>query len=51
MNHHSYEEYLPMLLGDSLPEYEGYDALVDPRIDLAFAAAAYRFVQQSQFLH
>ncbi|XP_012281785.1 dual oxidase 2 isoform X2 [Orussus abietinus] len=36
-------EWLPMWLGRSLPEYKGYDASVDPQIDQFFQAAAFRF--------
>ena len=39
-----YNEYLPSLLGlDVLPEYNGYDAEIDPSITRAFANAAFRF--------
>ena len=40
----TYNEYLPLLLGDKAPgEYEGYDKNTDPQISSAFATASYRF--------
>lgn len=40
----TYREFLPLLLGPgALGRYEGYDPNVDPTIDNAFAAAAFRF--------
>jgi hypothetical protein len=39
----SYKEYLPSLLGGPLPEYEGYDAEVDPSSDAFFISAAFRY--------
>ncbi|MEO0649255.1 MAG: peroxidase family protein [Planctomycetota bacterium] len=39
----TYNEFLPVLLGPhALPEYEGYDPAVDPRIANEFATAGYR---------
>ena len=38
----TYNEFLPILIGDALPEYEGYDPDVDPGIAAEFSAAAYR---------
>ena len=39
----TYNEYLPLLLGDSaLGEYSGYDSNVDPRISLEFANVSFR---------
>jgi hypothetical protein len=39
----TYNEFLPMLLGaDALPPYSGYKPEVNPGIDNAFSAAAYR---------
>ncbi|MEL7273629.1 MAG: peroxidase family protein [Pseudomonadota bacterium] len=39
----TYDEFLPMLLGDdAIPEYEGYDATVDPQIATEFSTAAFR---------
>lgn len=44
LQHITYNEYLPMLLGDgALSEYKGYDATVDPSIATEFSTAAYRF--------
>jgi len=39
----TYEEFLPVLLGDALPAYEGYDPEVDPQVTTEFATAAFRF--------
>ena len=39
----NYVEYLPVLLGTTLPPYAGYNASTDPRVDPAFAVAAYRY--------
>ncbi|MGF1538273.1 MAG: peroxidase family protein [Elainellaceae cyanobacterium] len=38
----TFNEYLPTLLGESLPDYEGYDSDVDPAISRVFANAAFR---------
>jgi len=39
----TYDEWLPALIGYGvLPDYEGYDATVDPQIANEFAAAAFR---------
>ncbi|MGE9270955.1 MAG: peroxidase family protein, partial [Verrucomicrobiales bacterium] len=44
MQHITYEEYLPVILGHhALPPYQGYAEDVDPRIANEFATAAYRF--------
>lgn len=37
-----YNEFLPALMGQSLPPYKGYKPTVNPGISNAFAAAAYR---------
>lgn len=40
----TYNEYLPLLLGaDAIPDYDGYDASVNPGVSIEFAAVAYRF--------
>lgn len=39
----SYEEFLPVLLGDAMDPYEGYDPSVDPQVTTEFSTAAYRF--------
>ena len=40
----TYNEFLPLLLGDDAPgEYQGYQDDVDPQISNAFASATYRF--------
>jgi peroxidase len=39
----SYEEFLPVLLGDALPAYDGYVEGLDVQISNEFATAAYRF--------
>ncbi|MGB7440461.1 MAG: peroxidase family protein [Coleofasciculaceae cyanobacterium] len=38
----TFNEYLPALLGSSLPEYTGYDSHIDPAISRAFSNAAFR---------
>jgi RHS repeat-associated protein len=44
MQHVTYDEFLPLLLGDdALPAYSGYDSTVDPRISSLFSVAAFRF--------
>jgi len=39
----TYNEYVPILLGEGLPKYAGYNPSVDASVDVAFAAAAYRY--------
>jgi len=39
----TFNEYAPLLLGEPLPEYRGYDQAADPAVDLSFAIAAYRY--------
>ena len=40
----TFDEFLPALLGqESLPDYTGYDAMVNPTIFNEFSAAAFRF--------
>lgn len=43
LQHITYHEFLPALLGHTLPRYRGYDRRVNPGISNAFATAAYRF--------
>jgi hypothetical protein len=38
----TYEEFLPLLIGDTLEDYEGFDADVNPQVSVEFADAAYR---------
>ncbi|MEB3213344.1 MAG: peroxidase family protein [Leptolyngbyaceae bacterium] len=38
----TFNEYLPTLLGEELPDYEGYDSQVNPSIERVFANAAFR---------
>jgi len=42
MQNITFNEYLPTLLGEELPTYEGYDPLVNPNVERAFANAAFR---------
>jgi cytochrome b involved in lipid metabolism len=39
----SYNEYVPLLLGEALPTYSGYNPTVDASVSLEFAIAAYRY--------
>lgn len=43
MQHITYEEFLPLLLGEKLPPYRGYRPDVNPGITNEFATAAFRF--------
>ena len=38
-----YYHYLPLLLGKRLPEYNGYNASLDPAIDVTFLSTAFRY--------
>ena len=39
----TYYDYLPIIIGNTLPTYRGYDPTVDPGVLNSFAKAAYRF--------
>lgn len=39
----TYNEFLPAILGQKLPQYKGYNANINPGINNEFATAAYRF--------
>jgi hypothetical protein len=39
----SIDEYLPAILGEPLPAYQGYDETVDPGIEVLFSTAAFRY--------
>lgn len=39
----TYNEFLPAILGQKMPQYKGYNANVNPGIANEFATAAYRF--------
>ncbi|KAJ3125618.1 hypothetical protein HK098_008346 [Nowakowskiella sp. JEL0407] len=39
----TYTEYLPVILGDSLPVYNGYNSSVDPTVDVFFASVSFRY--------
>ncbi|KAL7753892.1 DOMON domain-containing protein frrs1L [Sorochytrium milnesiophthora] len=43
MQHYTYYEYLPLLLGKPLPPYTDYDPNVRPDVDTFFAAVAMRY--------
>lgn len=43
VQHITYHEFVPLLIGDSLPAYAGFNATVNPQISNAFATAAFRF--------
>ena len=38
----TYKKFLPLLIGDTLADYEGFDSGVSPQISLEFANAAFR---------
>lgn len=38
----TFDEYLPALVGNSMPDYAGYDSSINPNIYNEFSAAAYR---------
>ncbi|MEM6596830.1 MAG: peroxidase family protein [Cyanobacteria bacterium P01_C01_bin.69] len=38
----TYEEFLPLLIGDTLEQYQGFDRRVDPQLSVEFANAAFR---------
>ena len=38
----SYNEFLPILIGDTLEEYSGFNPEVDPQVSVEFADAAFR---------
>ncbi|MBE9137725.1 peroxidase [Nodosilinea sp. LEGE 07088] len=42
MQNITFNEYLPTLLGESLPTYDGYDPTVNPNIERVFSVAAFR---------
>ena len=39
----TYNEWLPHLIGDNLPDYEGYDPEADGQVSVEFSTAAFRF--------
>jgi hypothetical protein len=39
----TYTEFLPKVVGDVIPAYQGYNPSVDPRITQEFSTAAFRF--------
>jgi peroxidase len=39
----TYDEFLPILVGDALPAYAGFDPSVDPQVTTEFATAGFRF--------
>jgi hypothetical protein len=41
--HVAFNEYIPVLLGTTLPQYHGYNATTPPGIDNFFTTAAYRY--------
>eukprot|EP00004_Rigifila_ramosa_P022632 TRINITY_DN6206_c0_g1_i4.p1 TRINITY_DN6206_c0_g1~~TRINITY_DN6206_c0_g1_i4.p1 ORF type:complete len:1342 (+),score=226.75 TRINITY_DN6206_c0_g1_i4:3-4028(+) len=43
IQHITIDEYLPRLLGETLPAYAGYNADLQPGIDLFFATSAFRY--------
>lgn len=42
MQNITFNEYLPTLLGEELPDYTGYNPTIDPSIQRVFATAAFR---------
>ena len=38
----SYEEFLPLLIGETLESYDGFDSSINPQISVEFANAAFR---------
>ena len=43
MQYTLYYVYVPLLIGKSLPEYQGYDSSLDPSIDTVFMTSAFRY--------
>ena len=43
IQHITYTEYLPKVIGGSLSSYSGYDSSVNPGVASSFTSAAYRF--------
>lgn len=39
----TYEDFLPIIIGPTLPKYKGYDSTINPGILNSFATAAFRF--------
>lgn len=39
----TYHDYIPIIIGNTMPRYRGYDRTVNPDILHSFATAAYRF--------
>lgn len=50
MDHITYSEYLPLLLGpNAIQPYQGYQATVNPSINTLFSTAAFRFAHSQTF--
>ena len=39
----TYEDFLPIIIGDTLPQYHGYNSKINPGILNSFSTAAFRF--------
>ncbi|KAL7753910.1 DOMON domain-containing protein frrs1L [Sorochytrium milnesiophthora] len=51
LQHYTYYEYLPLLLGKPLPPYTDYDPTVQPNVDVFFDAVSFRYAHSEMGTH